>query len=133
MTDAAEAAQLGGQPERARWLIQQAGRLNQDDLIGVELDELRGRLELRTGVPTDAHTSLTSAAGRVVGDDPSRAIRMLTEAGEAASYAGDRNLLMTTGRQAADLLGRVSGVSRLPALVLFGSGKVVSGEAEPGG
>jgi len=132
MTDAAEAAQLGGQPERARWLIQQAGHLNQDDLIGVELDELRGRLELRTGVPTDAHAFLTSAAGRVVGDDPSRAIRMLTEAGEAASYAGDRNLLMTTGRQAADLLGRVSGVSRLPALVLFGSGKVVSGEAETG-
>jgi DNA-binding CsgD family transcriptional regulator len=132
MTDAAESAQLGGQPERARWLIEQAGHLNQDDLVGVELDELRGRLELRTGVPTDAHAFLTSAARRVVDDDPSRAVRLLTEAGEAASYAGDRNLLMTTGQQAADLLERVSGVSRLPALVLFGSGKVVSGEAERG-
>src|SRR4051794_4388722 len=132
MTDAAESAQLAGQPERARWLIQQAGRLNKDDLIGVELDELRGRLELRTGVPTDAHAFLTSAARRVVHRDPSRAIRLLTEAGEAASYAGDRNLLMTTGQQAADLLERVSGVSRLPALVLFGSGKVVSGEPEVG-
>jgi DNA-binding CsgD family transcriptional regulator len=132
MTAAAECAELGGQPQRARWLIDQAGHLNSDHLVGVALDEIRGRLELRTGVPTDAHAFLISAARRIVSDDPVRAVRVLTQAGEAASYAGDRNLLMTTGQQAADLLGRVSGVSRLPALVLFGAGKVVTGDSESG-
>lgn len=129
---AADAAQLAGRPERARALIERAGLLDDDAGTAADLDALRGVLELRAGVPADAHAFLVSAARHVAVDDPVRAIELLTDAGQAASYAGDIDLVVATGRQAAELIPRVPVPATLPALVLVGAGKVVSGAAESG-
>jgi DNA-binding CsgD family transcriptional regulator len=129
---AADAARLAGRPEQARTLIDRAGLLDHDAGITADLDALRGELELRTGVPTDAHAFLVSAAGHIAEKDPVRAIKLLTDAGEAASYAGDIGLAVATGRQAAQLIQRVPVSATLPALVLVGAAKVVSGQAESG-
>ena len=132
MKTAADTARLAGDPARARALIDRAGRLHGGEDLRAKLDVLRGGLELRTGRPADAHAILSSVARRMADADPVRALRILTEAGEAASYAGDRDLIVATGAQAAELVAVVSGPARLPGLVLIGSGKVVSGEAERG-
>jgi DNA-binding CsgD family transcriptional regulator len=129
---AADAAQLAGRPEQARDLIDRAGLLDDDPGIAADLDALRGVLELRTGVPADAHAFLVSAARHIADEDPVRAIELLTDAGQAASYAGDIDLVVATGRQTARLIPRVPVAATLPALVLVGAGKVVSGEAESG-
>lgn len=132
MMAAADAARLVGEPARAKVLLGAAAGLFGGEALGTELDVVRGRLELRTGTPADAHGLLSSAARRITSTDPVRALRVLTEAGEAASYAGDRDLIVATGLQAAELVAVVTGEARLPGLVLIGSGKVVSGEAPAG-
>jgi hypothetical protein len=113
-------------------LIDRAGLLDDDPGIAADLDALRGVLELRTGVPADAHAFLVSAARHIADEDPVRAIELLTDAGQAASYAGDIDLVVATGRQTAQLIPRVPVAATLPALVLVGARKVVSGEAESG-
>ena len=67
---------------------------------------------LRVGSPGDAHAFLSSAARHVARTDPVKAVRILTEAGESASYAGDSQRLMETGEQAAHLLDSVTGSDR---------------------
>ena len=83
---AAEAAWAAGQPERARELITRALPLTTGQLRA-ELLYLRGVIEARTGDLRGAVAVLVEAAD--ASEDGSLTLELLTEATEAAEYAGD--------------------------------------------
>ena len=61
---------------------------------------LRGTIGLRCGVPADAATILAAGAAEVSPVAPAKAIEMLVEAAQAASYAGDAAQIVEFGRRA---------------------------------
>jgi DNA-binding CsgD family transcriptional regulator len=83
---AAEAAWAAGQPERARELIARALPLTTAQ-ARAELLYLRGVIEARTGDLRGAVAVLLEAAD--ASEDGSHTLELLTEATEAAEYAGD--------------------------------------------
>src|SRR5215208_4358176 len=86
LTAAAGAAWAAGQPERSRELIARALPLTTGH-ARAELLHLRGVIQARTGDLRGAVVVLVEAAG--ASEDPSLTLEMLTEATEAAEYAGD--------------------------------------------
>ena len=86
LTAAAGAAWAAGQPERSRELIARALPLTTGH-ARAELLYLRGVIQARTGDLRGAVAVLVEAAG--ASEDPSLTLEMLTEATEAAEYAGD--------------------------------------------
>ena len=97
---AAEAAWAAGQPERARELIARALPLATGELRP-RLLYLRGVIEARTRDDRGAVAMLVEAAD--ASDNGSFTLQVLTQATEAAMYAGDEV-------QAASLGGRASGI-----------------------
>ncbi|MGY1695446.1 ATP-binding protein [Geodermatophilus sp. SYSU D00814] len=83
---AAVDAWLAGQTQRARDLVSLA-RPHATRPLRCELDRLTGMIELRCGRPAEAFTLLVRAAEEA--GSGSQAVRLLAEASEAASIAGD--------------------------------------------
>ena len=94
---AAEAAWAAGQPERARELIARALPLTTGQ-ARVELLHLSGVIEARTGDVRSAVPVLVEAAD--ASEDGSHTLELLTEAVEAASYAGDYEQAAALGERA---------------------------------
>jgi AAA ATPase domain len=86
LTTAAEAAWAAGQPERARQLIARALPLASGE-SRTQLLHLRGVIEARTGDLRSAIAVLREAVD--ASEDGSLTLELLTEATEAAAYAGD--------------------------------------------
>jgi DNA-binding CsgD family transcriptional regulator len=63
----------------------------------------QGLVELRCGIVTRAAELLAEAAALLGPSEPLLALRVMVEAGEAASYAGDVALTAAIGREAAEL------------------------------
>lgn len=92
LTDAAEAAWLGGRPGQAESLLAEARELaGADTALTMEIARLRGRFELNSGNAAEAVRIL--AAGDT--------LDMLADASEAASYVGDTAAMIEIGRRAA--------------------------------
>jgi DNA-binding CsgD family transcriptional regulator len=123
---AADAAWAAGQPERARDLIARALPLASGERRA-ELLYLRGVIEARTGDLRGAVAVLVEAAD--ASEDPSFTLDALTEAMEAANYAGDTE-------QGAVLAARASAiephsdVDRLRVAALSGMGAELAAEYE---
>jgi DNA-binding CsgD family transcriptional regulator len=121
---AAQAAWAAGQPDRARELIARALPMATDELR-VQLLHLRGAIEARTGDVRGAVTVLVEAAD--ASEYPSQTLDLLTEATEAAMYAGD-------DVQAANLGGRASriepqnGTDRFRVAALSGVAAALAGD-----
>ena len=94
---AAQAAWAGGQPDRARDLIARVLPLAPDGLRA-ELLYLRGVIEARTGDLRGAAAVLVEAAE--TSESPSLALDALSEAAEAASYAGESAQTVAIGARA---------------------------------
>ena len=94
---AAQAAWAGGQPDRARDLIARVLPLAPDGLRA-ELLYLRGVIEARTGDLRGAAAVLVEAAE--TSESPSLALDALSEAAEAASYAGESSQTVAIGARA---------------------------------
>ncbi|GAA3651044.1 helix-turn-helix transcriptional regulator [Streptomyces chitinivorans] len=89
LTAAAEHAWSAGRPYRALALLDRARALPVHDTVRGRAELVRGVLELRNGVVTDAH-ELLSYAARLLGPyDPHTARRALLHATEAAWAVGD--------------------------------------------
>ncbi len=97
LTAAAEAAWAAGQPERARKLIARALPLA-TARVRVRLLHLRGSIEARTGDIRSGVALLLEAADASEG--ASLTLELLSEAAEAASYAGDYAQAVTIGTRA---------------------------------
>ncbi|WP_344322423.1 helix-turn-helix transcriptional regulator, partial [Streptomyces macrosporus] len=89
LTAAAEHAWSAGFPQRALTLLDQARALPVHDAVRGRTELVRGTLELRNGVVTDAHELLSYAARLLAPYDPHTARRALLHASEASWAVGD--------------------------------------------
>jgi DNA-binding CsgD family transcriptional regulator/tetratricopeptide (TPR) repeat protein len=123
---AAEAAWAAGQPERARELIARALPLA-TARARVELLQLRGVIEARTGDVRSAVTVLLEAAD--ASEDASLTLELLTAATEAAMYAGDDMQAANLGARARGIEPR-SETDRFRVAALGGVAAALIGEYE---
>ena len=104
LTAAAGAAWRGGNAAGARALLDRSERLGvREAAVRLDIQYLRGTIELHTGVPVDGLAILLQAAGGAVQVDPHRATRVLLAAAEAAFQADRADAVPEIGR----LLGRL--------------------------
>ncbi|GAA2388567.1 helix-turn-helix transcriptional regulator [Streptomyces glaucosporus] len=89
LTAAAEHAWSAGFPYRALALLDRARALPVHDAVRGRTELVRGSLELRNGVVTDAHELLSYAARLLAPYDPHTARRALLHASEASWAVGD--------------------------------------------
>ena len=127
---AADDAWLAGSPDRALALLDAAAPRETSVRLRADIDHLRGTIELRCGVPARALTILASGAEAVASADPSKAIEMLVEAGQSASYAGDIDQIFEMGRRAERLVERGDLDETFTVDVLVGIGLMLSGETD---
>jgi DNA-binding CsgD family transcriptional regulator len=85
---AAEAANMVGEGTRSLALLDTAGTLVVDDTDVASLEQLRARVEARSGSSAEAYRLLRSASVRLDPRDPPRAALALIEAVEAAIRCG---------------------------------------------
>lgn len=103
LADAAGAAWLAGQPERARALLDQALPLADATTLRARIEHLRGTIEAHCGTPSAAYPILVGAAELVTAADPARAAQMLGEAGQLAWANGDLARLTEVAQRLAEL------------------------------
>ena len=123
---AAEAAWAAGQPERARELIARALPLTTAQ-ARAELLYLRGVIEARTGDLRSAVAVLVEAAD--ASEAESLTLEMLTEATEAAEYAGDYAQAAAIGAR-ADAIEPRSETDRFRVAALSGMAAELAGDHE---
>ncbi|MFK0263231.1 ATP-binding protein [Streptomyces angustmyceticus] len=129
--DAARAAWQAGQAARTEDLVREALTLTDRPGTTGRLLRLRGAVELRGGVLTDAYLTLVRAARLLAADAPDDAARSLIQAAEAASHIGDLARYGELGRAAGRLPGR-SPVVDCTRLLLTGIGHVVAVDTDRG-
>jgi DNA-binding CsgD family transcriptional regulator len=128
---AAEAAWLGGIPERAQALLEVARHHAVDEQLSTEVEHLRGHIALRRGPLDQARVILLSAAERAATYAPEEAVVMLAEAAEGAFYAGDAAGMRACGELASEIAARVAGVrAAFFARITGGMARVLAGEAD---
>ena len=129
---AADDAWLAGAPDQALALLDRAGGLVSDVRVRADQMHLRGTIGLRCGVPAEAATILAAGAAEVAPVVPAKAIEMLVEAAQAASYAGDAAQIVEFGRRASALLEGDDPDERFTVDVIVGIGSLLAGDAAGG-
>jgi len=132
LADAADAAWLAGQPERALGLLDRAAAGVPEPRLRADVAHLRGLIELRRGVPADAFTILAAGSADVAPIDPVKALAMLLPASEAAFYAGDVALTIEAARRAAALPRSEQRIDQFTLGLLVGIGSVLEGDPARG-
>jgi DNA-binding CsgD family transcriptional regulator len=129
---AAHDAWLAGGPEQALALLDRADGLVADLRVRADVLHLRGNIGLRCGVPADAATILAAGAAEISPVAPAKAIEMLVEAAQAASYAGDAAQIVEFGRRASALLNDDDPDERFTVDVIVGIGSLLAGDPASG-
>jgi DNA-binding CsgD family transcriptional regulator len=132
LADAADAAWLAGQPDRALGLLDRAAAGVSEPRLRADVAHLRGVIELRRGVPADAFTILVAGSAEVAPVDPVKALAMLLPASEAASYAGDVTLTIEAARRAAALPRGEQRIDQFTLGMLVGIGSLLEGDTGRG-
>jgi DNA-binding CsgD family transcriptional regulator len=128
---AAEAAWLGGMPERAQALLESASHQTVDEQLSSEVEHLRGHIALRRGPLEQGRAILLAAAERAAAHAPEEAVVMLAEAAEGAFHAGDAAGMRTCGEQARTIATRAGGGrAAFFAQITDGMGHLLVGEAD---
>ncbi|MFF7736579.1 BREX system ATP-binding domain-containing protein [Streptomyces sp. NPDC007984] len=129
--ETARAAWEAGRAQQTEDCIAEAELIvRQPDVLG-RLLRLRGSVQLRGGVITEALRTLSRAADCLAESDPVAAARCLVQAAEAASYAGDLSHFGKLGHTASRL-SQDSPVVRCTQSLLSGIGAVVEGDMATG-
>ena len=131
LAEAAGAAWLAGQADRAVALADRAQPLATDPRSQAALAHLRGSVEASRGIALDATAMLVAASELAAPVDPSQALTMLVEASETASYAGDVTPTAELGRRAA-ALPVTDKTGEFLSDLLQGMGLVAEGDAPAG-
>jgi DNA-binding CsgD family transcriptional regulator len=100
---AADAAWLGGDPERTIALLDFARLHAIDAVLAARIDQLEGHVLVSRGPVMDGCRLLESAAAQVEESDPGLAVEMLAEAVKGGFYAGATASMVTAAERAAVL------------------------------
>lgn len=103
LAEAANAAWLAGQPDRARTLLDQAAALAGAPALRARVEHLRGSIEGDCGTPSAAYAILIAGSELVMSADPARAAQMLSDAGLFAWAGGDLARLSDVSRRFEEL------------------------------
>jgi DNA-binding CsgD family transcriptional regulator len=125
---AADASYSGGDPDAARVLLDDAARMD-DGSLRTEMAQLRGRIEIRTGVPLDGFALLVEAAQEVAGRDPALALDLLADAADATVAGADPKAAVALGELAAELAVTADAAGRIALGLLRGHAALVTGNA----
>jgi DNA-binding CsgD family transcriptional regulator len=118
---AAESAWLGGQAERARALLDEAGLLDTDPRI----EYLRGEIATRRGPVMEGYALLVAAAERA---EREQAVVMLAEAADACLYSGATTEMLAAAARAAELVeDGAEGTAPFYAAVARGAARTIAG------
>jgi class 3 adenylate cyclase/DNA-binding CsgD family transcriptional regulator len=129
LLEAADAARLVGRTDEALQLVAEAGAHADDPLLRARNQHMRGSIEMWRGAPLAARDLLVDEAARIEELDPSKASRMLTDAGWASFMAAEIEAGLALAERASALAGRVGGISELVANGLLGIGLLLAGDA----
>ena len=124
-TDAAQAAWLAGQPDRARDLLDRAAPAGTDAPLRGRIAHLRGTIEAACGAPVAAYATLVAGAELIADADADHAGLMIAEAGQIAWGTGDLPRIAEAGRLLATLPGATTNPG---ARVVVGLTKFMSGD-----
>jgi DNA-binding CsgD family transcriptional regulator len=123
--DAARAAWLAGQPDKARDLLDRAAPASSDSPLRGRIAYLRGTIEAACGAPVAAYATLVAGAALIAETDPVLAGSMIAEAGQIAWGTGDLPRIA----EAARLLDGLPGTATNPgAHVVVGLASFMSGD-----
>jgi DNA-binding NarL/FixJ family response regulator len=125
LADAAQAAWLAGQPDKARELLDLAAPASTDARLRGRIAHLRGVIEATCGAPVAAYATLVGGAELISDADPDLAAVMIAEAGQIAWGTGDLPRIVEAGR----LLGMLPGTGNPGARAVVGLAKFMAGDA----
>jgi DNA-binding CsgD family transcriptional regulator len=132
--EAADAAWLGGQAERAGGLLDSVRQASPTPDVAVRVEQLRGHIATRLGPVDEGRRILLDGAATAASVDPDRAVIMLAEAVNAAFYAGDAAAMQDAAGRIPALIGPdTSRRSAFFAAVAQGMALIFSGEGEGAG
>jgi DNA-binding CsgD family transcriptional regulator len=121
LQQAAEAAWLGGQAERARRLLDEAALLAPE----ARIESLRGEIATRRGPVMEGYALLLAAAERA---EPEEAVLILAEAADACFYSGaTAQMLAAAARAAALVEAGADGRAPFYAAMAEGAARVMAG------
>jgi DNA-binding CsgD family transcriptional regulator len=133
LLDAADAAWLGGDPERTVTLLEDARLNSSDKVLSARIDHLHGHVAMRCGPVMSGYSLTVSASEQIAGTDPELAVVMLADAVLACVYAGDRTAALAAAQRAAGLAEQhESRRAGFFAAMALGMALVAGGEGEPG-
>jgi DNA-binding CsgD family transcriptional regulator len=127
---AADAAWLAGQAERAVRLLDDARGVAEDAARRVAIDQLAGHIKTRSGPVMSGHAILAGAAERA---DPELAVLMLADAAGACFVAGKPREMLRTAERARELMpANASPRARYLIALCTGMAHTLGGDAEAG-
>jgi DNA-binding CsgD family transcriptional regulator len=130
---AAEAAWLGGEPDRTAALLDGAGVDVTDRVLSARIDQLRGHVRMRRGPVMEGYRLLVSAAEGIAEASPDLAVVMLAEAVDAGFIAGDTDAMLAAAERAIELApAQGSGRATFFAAMAHGIALVGAGAGEEG-
>jgi DNA-binding CsgD family transcriptional regulator len=120
-----------GSPERAKSLLQEAGRFTDDIRAQLEIERLTAYIELVSGRPPQAAARLLAAAARVEDLDGDLAAALFAEASMALVFAAQIHEALTAAERGCRVAPKGDGsgaqaatVARAEALILRGEGRL---------
>src|SRR4051794_3534806 len=130
---AADAAWLGGDPDRTIALLEAARLHVADSVLAARIDQLEGQVALRRGPVIEGSRLLESAAAQVEAVDPGLAVQMLAEAVFGTFYAGETAAGVAAAERASALAAQNgSRTSACLAAMAEGIASVADGRGDAG-
>jgi DNA-binding CsgD family transcriptional regulator len=133
LLEAAQAAWLAGDVQRARGLIEEAQAQEPAPVITARIDHLRGQMATRCGPVTAGYPLIVGAAAKIADDDPELAVVMLAHAVHGCFYTGNTPAMVAAAERAVALAnGQDSGRATFFAAMAHGMALVAGGQGEAG-
>jgi DNA-binding CsgD family transcriptional regulator len=134
LLQAAQAAWLAGDVQRARGLIEQARAQGPAaPVVTARIDYLRGQMATRCGPVMAGYALIVGAAAKVADEDPELAVVMLAHAVHGCFYTGDTPAMVAAAERAVALAdGQASGRTTFFAAMAHGMALVADGQGGAG-
>ncbi|MEA2451231.1 MAG: hypothetical protein QOG63_3163, partial [Thermoleophilaceae bacterium] len=130
---AADAAWLGGDPQRTIALLDAARAQTTEPVLRARIDQLRGHVAMRQGPVADASAAVVAAADEIAAVEPELAVVMFAEAAHGCFYSGDTAAMVSVAERAVALAeGLDSRRATFFAVMARGMALVAAGAGEAG-